>query len=217
MKKGGMHTIEAFIAFAIVLSFLLFLMPAITKVPDTTNKITYVQGALKSIEKTGILREYVLSRNLTGLNESLYEFIFPLYNFTVGMSTVNATHNSASMNYSFNYTADAGKLEYALLSVGFKSAQDPRVYVNGNLVLSQAGNAAGVREIIDITGNTITGENIVQFNFSGSPNYDYRLLVSEYDELSALPDSKNINTVSYVLAGANSTFRPVEIRVYVWD
>ena len=216
-KKGAMHTIEAFIAFMIVMSFLFFIMPAITNIPNTTeSKIKYIHSALIILEKNGNLREYALSKNIIGLNESMYELVPLTYNFTVGMSYVNASDKSTSGNYSFNYTADAGKIDYVFLDVVFLSAADPKIYVNEGSVLSQSGDVSGNRETIDITSSTITGENTIQFNFTGTATFDYRLLVSQTETLEDIPDGKDILIVNYVLSGANSTFRPTEVRIYLW-
>ncbi len=217
-KKGGLHTIESFIAFMIVMSFLFFIMPAITNISDTTeSKMKYIHGALTTLEKNGNLREYAISKNITGLNKSMYELIPSTYNFTVGISSVNASDKSTSGNYSFNYSADAGKIDYVFLDIVFLSAEDPKIYVNGGSVLSQSGVVSGNRETIDLTSSTITGENKVQFNFTGTATFDYRLLVSQTEILEGIPDGKDIIIVNYVLSGTNSTFMPTEVRIYLWD
>ncbi|MCK5474484.1 MAG: hypothetical protein KAI53_03695 [Candidatus Aenigmarchaeota archaeon] len=216
-KKGSLHIIESFIAFMIVMSFLFFIMPVITNISNTTEiKIKYLHSALDTLEKNGNLREYALCENIVGLNESIYELVPLTYNFTVGISSVNASDKSTSGNYSFNYAADTGKIDYAFLDIVFLSAEDPEIYVNGNSAFNQSGIVSGNRETIDITSSTITGENIVQFNFTGTATVDYRLLVSQTEILGDIPGGKDIIVVNYVLSGANSTFKPTEVRMYLW-
>ncbi|MCK4550831.1 MAG: hypothetical protein KAT91_02665, partial [Candidatus Aenigmarchaeota archaeon] len=118
---------------------------------------------------------------------------------------------------SFNYTADTGTLEYVFLDVAFTSAQDPKIYVNGTPVLIKSGVVSGTTETVDITSNTVTGNNTVQFNFTSSAAFVYRLIVTKSIDLGSLPQKKDINTVSYIVSGINSTVLPTELRVYLWD
>ena len=218
IKKGALRTMEAFISFIIVMSFILIIMPAITHTPDSSpDKLKYTYTAFKALEKQGLLRQYAYDGNLTGLNESMYALLPPTYNFTVGITSANATHKSVSGNYSFNYTADTGTLEYVFLDVAFTSAQDPKIYVNGTPVLIKSGVVSGTTETVDITSNTVTGNNTVQFNFTSSAAFVYRLIVTKSIDLGSLPQKKDINTVSYIVSGINSTVLPTELRVYLWD
>ena len=216
-KKGAMHTIEAFISFLIVISFILTVMPALIPFDDTTQiKINNVYMSLDYLEKTGQLNEYAINEDLVGLNNSLYNLIPKTYGYSVGMSTINATHKTTSGNYTFNYTANTSKLDYVYLNLVFKTALNPTIYVNGNSVLTKSGDVSGTSNKIDITEQTINGNNIVQLNFSVNTNTNYNLLISQSSELESLDNIDNIHMINYLVSGVNDTFMPAELRVYVW-
>ena len=216
-KKGAMHTIEAFISFVIVIGFIMTVMPAMIPLDDTTQtKANSVYMSFDYLEKTGQLKEYIIDEDLVSLNTSLYDLIPKTYSYSVGMSTINATHKATSGNYTFNYTANTSKLDYVFLNMAFKTAQDPTIYVNSNPVLTQTGDVSGTSEKIDITEQTINGNNTVQFNFSTNTNTNYNLLVSQSSELESLENIDNIRMINYLVSGVNDTFRLAELRVYLW-
>ena len=216
-KKGAMHTVESFISFVIVVGFIMTVMPVLTPIDNTSQtKINNIYMSLDYLEKTGQLKEYIIDEDLVSLNTSIYNLIPKTYHFSVGMSTINATHKPTSGNYTFNYTANTTKLDYVFLNLVFKTAQNPTIYVNGNLVLTKTGDVSGTTNKIDITEQTINGNNIVQLNFSTNTNTNYNLLVSQSSELKSLNNIENIRTINYLVSGVNDTFIPTELRVYVW-
>ncbi|NOR85364.1 hypothetical protein GQ473_04545 [archaeon] len=216
-KKGAMHTIEAFISFFIVISFILTVMPATTITDDTTQlKINNVYMSLDYLEKTGQLKEYIINKDLVSLNTSLYDLLPKTYDFSVGMSTLNATHKTTSGNYTFNYSANSSSLDYVYLNLAFKTAQNPTIYVNGNPVLITPGDVSGTSNKIDITDETINGINVVQLNFTVNTNTNYNLIISHFKELESLTTINNIRMINYLVSGVNNTFMPAELRVYVW-
>ncbi|MBW6462265.1 MAG: hypothetical protein K0B07_04425 [DPANN group archaeon] len=215
-RKGTLHTLEALIAFSIVSTFILFVMPSIDISPSNGHRTNYVYNTLETLETKGILRAYATENNLTGINTTLANLLPETYNFAVGMSRLNATHKTVSGNYSFNYTTDTTKLDYATLDLIFDTATDPTIYLNGNIIYSQADDASGVLEYIDLTTSSLSGENSLVFNFTGSSTFDYRLSILESEDLSIPPSQKNIDTINYFVAGKGSTFLPVNVRVYIW-
>lgn len=215
-RKGVMHTLEALLAFSVVTTFILFVTPSINISELNGHKTNYVYSTLETLETKGLLRTYATENNLTGLNTTLTDLLPETYNFAVGMSRLNATHRTLSGNHSFNCTADTTKLDYATLDLIFDTATDPKIYINGNLIYSQTGDASGVLESIDLTDSTISGENTLTFNFTGSSTFDYRLSISESEDLSTPPSQKDIDTVNYFISGIDNTFKPTIVRVYLW-
>ncbi len=215
-RKGAMHALEALLAFSIVIGFILFVMPVIDISTPSGHKAHYVYSTLETIENKGLLRTYASENNLVELNTTLKELLPETYNFAVGMSHLNATHKTISGNHSFNYTTDTTKLDYVKLDLIFNAATDPIVYLNGNIIYSTMGDASGIIESIDLTENTIAGENQLTLNFTSSATFDYRLSILESEDLSTLPTKKNIDTVNYFISGIDNTFRPTIVRVYTW-
>ena len=216
-KKGAMHTVESFISFVIVVGFIMTVMPVLTPIDNTSQtKINNVYMSLDYLEKTGQLKEYIIDEDLVSLNASLYNLIPKTYHFSVGMSTINATHKMTSGNYTFNYAANLLNLDYVFLNLAFKTALNPTIYVNGNPVLTQTGDVSGTSNKIDITEQTINGNNIVQLNFTSNTNTNYNLIISQSSELESLENIENIRIINYLVSGVNDTFMPGEFRVYLW-
>ncbi|MCK5594336.1 MAG: hypothetical protein KAI18_03775 [Candidatus Aenigmarchaeota archaeon] len=215
-RKGAMHALEALLAFSIVSMFILFVTPSINISELNGHKTNYVYSTLETLETKGLLRSYASENNLTGLNTTLADLLPETYNFAVGISRLNATHKTISGNHSANYSADTTKLDYITLDLIFDTATDPNIYLNDALIYSQTGDASGVLDSIDLTTSTVSGENSLVFNFTGSSTFDYRLSISESEDLSTPPSQKDIDTVNYFISGIDSTFRPTIVRVYLW-
>ncbi|NOQ55396.1 MAG: hypothetical protein GQ477_01175 [Nanohaloarchaea archaeon] len=215
-RKGAMHALEGLLAFSIVVGFILFVMPAVEISTSSGHKTHYVYSTLETLESKGILRAYAFDNNMTGLNTTLKDLLPTTYNFAVGMSQINATHKTISGNHSFNYTIDTTKRDYVKLDFILNTATDPNIYLNGNIIYSSTGDSSGILESIDLTDNTIDGENQLTFNFTGIATFDYRLLMSESEDLSSPPFKKDIDTVNYFVSGIDSTFLPTIVRVYLW-
>ena len=216
-RKGMMHSIEAMIAFFIVMSFLLFILPLTPTANTSASEINYVSNALKTLEEDGTLSDYIYTGNLSGLNTTLHLMLPETYRFEVSISEVNVTYGSFSANNSITTTIDRLLLDFAILDIVYGTATDPKIYLNGNIISSTTGTVSGTIESIDLTDDLVDGTNTLKFNFTDATQYDYHLLVSEFSDVYTLPQKTDINTINYFFMGANKTFRPSNVRVYLWD
>lgn len=221
-RKGGIHTIEATIAFIAVTGFIIFIMPNLTDREDTSAiKRNYVYGSLSNLEKTGKLNDLTVAGNLSGIAIELNKTLAAPMKFTVGMSKLNVTFGtvypkeSQSQDY-INFTADTNTLDSAKIELEYVNATSPVVYANGNPVLNRTGEQARIFETIDMTSETISGQNSIALETSNNATINYRLRIVSSLELGSRPAKKTVNTVNYMVAGNASTFEPTEIRVYIW-
>lgn len=88
-RKGGIHTLEALMAFIMVLGFVVFVMPSLRNGDSSAITRNYVLGSLSNLEKTGRLGELAVAENLSGLVAELNRTIAPPQKFTVGMSKLS--------------------------------------------------------------------------------------------------------------------------------
>ena len=221
-KKGGIHTIEATIAFIAVAGFIIFVMPGLVDREDVSAvKRNYVYGSLSNLEKTGKLNDLAVAGNLSGIAVEINKTLAAPMKFTVGMSKLNVTvgtvypKESQSQDY-INFTADASALDSAKVELEYVNATNPVVYANGNLVSNRTGEHVRIFETLDITPETISGQNSIALETSNNATINYRLRIMSSLELGVRPAKKTINTINYMVAGNASTFEPAEIRVYIW-
>lgn len=92
-SKGMLHTLEATIAFMMVVGFIVFAMPAIDKERESSTAVRlYVYEALSNMEKMGTLQNLVIAENLSGIKSEVGKNIAVPLKFTVGMSKSSITY-----------------------------------------------------------------------------------------------------------------------------
>lgn len=221
-RKGLLHTLEATMAFLMVVSFLVFVMPSIDKGNSKNSNIrSQIYVGLSEMDGLGVLRSLALAENLSGIKSELNSTINTPLKFTVGMSKSNISHGTAypkesSMPDYINYTADKSALDSATLSLNYINASDPSVYLNGVLIKQHSGDYSGNNDIIDILSGTQDGENSIMLETSNNATIPYGMMLVESLELEPLKENTNVITIGYIISGNETTFSPKEIRVYVW-
>jgi len=221
-RKGLLHTLEATMAFMMVVGFLVFVMPSISKPNSNNSNIrTYVYDGLTEMDLYGNLRGLAAAENLSGIKSELNTTLNRPLKFTVGMSKSNITHGTAYPQIStpayINYTADKGTLESATISLRYITATDPSVYLNDVLIKQHAGDYSGNEEIIDISSGTQNNENSIRVETTDDATISYSLMLVDSLELEQPEKNTNVITVGYILSGNETTFSPKEVRVYVWE
>lgn len=220
-KKGLLHTLEATMAFLMVISFLVFVMPSIDKGNSKNSNIrSQVYDGLSEMDKAGTLRSLALTENLSGIKSELNSTLNTPLKFTVGMSKSNISHGTVypeegNIPAYINYTADKGAIDSATLSLNYINATGPSVYLNSVLVKQHDGDYSGNEEILDISSGTQSGANSIMINTTNNAKISYSLMLFESLELEPLKENIDIITVGYILSGNETLFTPKEIRVYV--
>ncbi|VVB60992.1 Uncharacterised protein [uncultured archaeon] len=220
--KGMLHTLEAIIAFLMVIGFIVFVMPAVNK-ESSGNQQTriYVYKALSNMEKTGKLQSLAAAQNLTGIQLELNSTLALPMKFTVAMSKSNISHGTVypkagNIPAYINFTADKSSLDSASLALDYANASDPAVYINNQYLSSHSGNYSGNTETFEISPYTQTGANSVMINASTDSTISYSMTIMNTIQLSAPEENKSVTTIGYIISGNRSAFSPSEVRVYVW-
>lgn len=219
-KKGGMHTLEAMIAFITVLGFIAFVMPGIKSEPETVPVKNHAFAALGNLEKSGRLGALAMAENTSGIYSELNRTILLPAKFSVGLSRQSIYPGTLYPNESqpayLNFTANTSTLDAATLELAYVNASGPDVFVNSQSAANHSGDYSGISETIDIKQHIITGQNSVMITAANNATISYRLRITESFEYGQRPEGRTISTVSYVVAGGKEGFRPSEIRVYIW-
>jgi len=222
-RKGLLHTLEATVAFLMVISFLVFVMPSINTAGSKTGNIrSQIYDSLSEMDKSGTLRNLAFGENLSGIKSELNRTLNIPLKFTVGMSKSNISHGTANpeesgVPYYINYTANKSALDSATLSLNYLNATEPSVYLNGVLIKQHGGDYSGNDDVVDVLSGTQDGENSIKLETSNNATISYSLMLVESLELEALEENTDVISIGYILSGNETTFSPKEIRVYVWD
>lgn len=217
VKKGMLHVVEATIAFIILVGFIIFIIPQFADRPEERqDERIRLYSALAALEKGGELADLAVARNLSGIKSGLSEIILTPLEFTVGISSLNATDGESSENITIEYSANASELDSAEIEVSFSGGQNPRIYENSALLWSKDGDASETTATVDLVPNAQTGRNTVSINATGAVNFRYALRIIDSSELEPLPENKSIVTAAFIIPGNATFFRPTEVRVYGW-
>ena len=221
-RKGLLHTLEATMAFMMVTSFLVFVIPYLNAAGGKTENIrTYVYDGLSSMDTAGTLRSLAAAENLSGIKSELNSTLKTPLKFTVGISKSNISHGTISPGIGtpayINYTADKSTLDSATISLNYISASDPSMYINGALLKQHTGDYSGNEEILDISSGTQTGENSMMINTTNSATISYSLMIIESVNLESPNENTSVITIGYILSGNETNFSPKEVRIYVWE
>ena len=220
-RRGLLHTLEATMAFLMVVGFLVFIMPSINSANSKSSNVrSYVYEGLAEMDRAGILRNLASAENLSGIKSELNSTLDQPLKFTVGMSKSNISHGTAypenGVPAYINYTADTGALDSATLSLNYLTASNVSIYLNGALIKQHSGDYSGNEEILDISSGTQDNENSITIETANDATISYGLMLVESIELEQPEEDTNIITVGYILSGNETTFAPKEVRVYVW-
>ncbi len=221
MKKGMLHTVEAIIAFIMIVGFVILLMPIIENDTETSRQTrVYVYEALSSMEKSGKLQSLAAAQNMSGIKSELNKTIAMPLKFTVAISKPNISYGTVypkedELAYIY-FVSDKARLESAIFSLEYSNATNPLIYANGIALSQHSGDYSGKEDTFEISSLVQNGTNTVMLNTSSDAMVSYRLMLIERQAFSEPPNNTSITTISYIISGNGTSFIPSEIRVYVW-
>lgn len=221
MRKGMLHTVEAIMAFLIIIGFIVLVMPTVEREMQNSKQTRlYIYEALSSMEKSGKLQSLAAAENISGIKTELDKSLALPLKFTVELSRMNTSYGTlypgAENPKYINFTADKSVLDSATLNLDYSIASDPSVYINGQYIVGHTGDYSGNEETFEITSPVQTGANSIKINTSNGATINYRLIIMDSADIGPAAENTSITSVSYITSGNGTSFAPKEIRVYVW-
>lgn len=219
-RKGFVATLEAALASAIFLTFIITILPGFTQTDVDTltpweNKISEI---LDSLDKTNELRGPALNLNLTKIDNMVDNYTPADLDHTVGILYSDYTRGSLSIsdsgNVSFNINKSRSQSEY--LRLYLENVSSPELKVNANSIWSSQGDFNDSYRSFSIISYTSDGTNNFSMNVSSTSKLDYRIDRYYYIQKGTLPSEGKIISSSYHPAGENFTLKPMEVRVFGW-
>lgn len=195
-RKGFIYTLEAVIASTLFLTTVTMLIPANAPSGNTAAVQDTVQSALRSLDKSGELRDDL---SVSGLESDIESFVPPGYSYRVQRTDVETESHYLSAPDEFYFDKSGGNAE---LQLWLEEASNLQVTFDGETVIQDRDSVGYVQETLPGT----TG----YLNFTGSAvgRFDF----DSYSREGQLPEKGDTRTVSYILAGKNLT----EIKVFLW-
>lgn len=211
-RKGFIKTLEAVVAAAIFVIFLLNVVPGISGAEDSGSALKEkVSRHLEGLDKEGNLRQDVVDKELDSIQSSL-EGDFAGYDIAIGLSYIGMTdgrYSGGGLTESFE--VNKSRAEKEILRLWVNRGQGIDISINGNSVVSNPGTGYSQ---VEIESETVDGGNPLEI--SGSGNLFYRIEQYNYMQNGDLPEEGKINSLSYTVAGKEGSFQPSELRVYLW-
>ncbi|MDY6777383.1 MAG: hypothetical protein SVU32_01845, partial [Candidatus Nanohaloarchaea archaeon] len=194
MNKGFIATLEAVIASALFLIFLINVLPGFT---ETTTETSTLQkratGILSSLDSAGKLQPLVIQADVAGLDSLISPHLTGL-NTVVGLTYTNITSGSyrgGTLTRTFQVNTSTAREE--TLHVRIKSSQGLQINISGEEVIDTPGSSVITRDISQYTQN---GDNTLTIDAS-SGKLDYAIRIQNYRQHGRLPPEGDITAVTY--------------------
>lgn len=214
-RKGFISTLEAVVASTIFLLFIINAAPTFSEAGTAANDITVnkIENTLSSLDRSGTLREDMMARNLSDIEEQIDDYLVPL-NVAVGLFYTNTTEgtftdDSIERTFHGNQTIE----EQSHLRLWIERADSVVVRVNGETAIRTSRNGYIERDITDLT---ISGSNTINISGEGG-NLDFMVEQYRYQESQGLPSDADVTSNGYQVAGKGTKLQPTELRVFAWQ
>lgn len=218
-RKGVAHALEAIIAAFVLFVFIL----SITNLggTDPAARTTTIQkqtiNILHALDVNGSLRPAVEDQDLSSLTSLVADHV-QTRNVEIALLTVNSTSTEASFTTQYTDTFQVtGAAEQEELRLWYRDAAAPNVSINGAAVSNNTGTLTDQYETLDISAETVNGENTVQIDVAGSSSIGYSIDVYNRQQSGQPPTDSDVFTTSYLVSGGNTTFAPAEVTVISWN